>query len=157
MRSSLALLLAFCVAGGVFGGERAASGNDSEDENPFVRFEIIAFGSFPITLFYTNFGFDLETYVAHDFDSIYAPWPFSSDQAPDLTSGERLTRIAVAAGLSVGIAILDRLLLPRALAKRRAAKGLGPSPVPAGPGSPLPSSPPVAEESSDAGAELDSR
>lgn len=79
-------------------------------ENPFRRFEIIAFGVFPLALFYADFGFDLEKYIANGFDSTYAPWPFKSDYAPDPTESEYLIRLSIAGGISLAVAGADAVI-----------------------------------------------
>ncbi len=78
-------------------------------ESPLRRYEIIAVGGVPIALFYTNMGFDLMRYLQNSFDAQYAPWPFSSSTSAGLSDDERLTRLAVAAMASFGIAGLDAL------------------------------------------------
>jgi hypothetical protein len=98
--------------GGVVAPGALPSGFDTaSSENPFRRFEIIAFGAFPIMLFYTDFGFDLRNFIAHDFDYQYAPWPFkSSSYSIDPDQTELFQRIAVAAGVSLAFAGLDAAL-----------------------------------------------
>ena len=88
----------------------AGFGSDSR-ENPFRRFEIIAFGAFPIMLFYADFGFDLRNYLAHGFDYRYAPWPFKSNSySVDPSQGELFLRIGAAAGLSLAFAGADAII-----------------------------------------------
>jgi len=84
------------------------------------RTEAIAVGSLPLTLFYVGFGFDLYAYFSNGLDALYAPWPFKSDRAPALTDKEKTLRLSVAALASLGVAVLDLVLLPRAFAKRHA-------------------------------------
>ena len=94
-----------------------------EDQSPFLtglrRFEIIAFGSFPIMLFYSNVGFDLSRYIRSGYDPYYAPWPVKSEYSYQASTPELLASIGTAALLSVGIATLDAVI--RASRVRRAA------------------------------------
>lgn len=104
--------------GGAVAPDALPSGFDKTPrENPFRRFEIIAFGAFPIMLFYTDIGFDLRNYIAHDFDYQYAPWPFkSSSYSIEPDQDELFLRLAVAAGASLAFAGLDvalRAIRPR--------------------------------------------
>ena len=79
----------------------------SGPENPFRRFEIVSLGTFPIMLFYSDFGFDLQRYSAHNFDSLYAPWPIKSPTSAPLTDSERYARIGVALGACVIVGAID--------------------------------------------------
>lgn len=93
-----------------------------EDRSPFLtglrRFEIIAFGSFPIMLFYSNLGFDLSRYARSGYDPYYAPWPFKSEYSYRPSTPEILASIGTAALLSVGVGVLDAVI--RASRARRA-------------------------------------
>ena len=111
----------------------------------WTRFETVAVGSFPISMFYVGFGFDMAAYASSNFNSLYAPWPFKNPQAPALTDSEKVYRLSGALILSVGIAVIDALLLPPALARRERELGKGPFPLPPPPetlGLPLPVTPP---------------
>jgi hypothetical protein len=83
---------------------------EQKAENPFLRFEIVSLGSYPITLFYTDFGFDLQRWVAKGYDSAYAPWPFKSTFSATLTDSERLTRLGVALGVSFAVGAVDAII-----------------------------------------------
>jgi len=76
-------------------------------ENPWRRFEIIAFGAFPIILFYVDFAFDTVKYASKGFDPRYLPWPFKGDNAIDPEEGEYLARLGVAAGASLVFSGID--------------------------------------------------
>lgn len=89
-------------------------------ENVFRRFEIIAFGALPLTLFFTNFGFELYHFVDYDFDMSWAPWPFSGESTDSIDDSERFLRIGVAAGLALTVACVDALI--RYLQDRKAAR-----------------------------------
>lgn len=90
-------------------------------ENFFRRFEIIAFGSYPITLLYTNFCFGLAGFASHDFDMSYAPWPFNSSSADTTSAEEHFLRMGVAACASLAVAGIDAVI--RAVEEGKAEKG----------------------------------
>jgi hypothetical protein len=76
------------------------------------RGEIIALGSFPVVLLLSNIGYDLvrfgvESWRAGEWNYTYAPWFFGPPDKPPLTEDERIGVIATAAGISVGVALLD--------------------------------------------------
>ncbi len=85
-----------------------------EDRSPFRkglrRFEIVAFGSFPIMLFYANLGFDLSRYARSGYDPYYAPWPFKSEYSYKPSTPEILASVGTAALLSVGVGALDAVI-----------------------------------------------
>jgi hypothetical protein len=92
------------------------------------RGEIVAFGSFPFTLFTTTFimeSFRWSTEANMDFSENgrrYAPWPFKSAGAIDMSNKERETTLIAAAGLSVAVALTDFIIvqIKRAKERRRA-------------------------------------
>lgn len=90
-------------------------------ENFFRRFEIIALGSYPITMLYTSFSFSMASYIQHDFSATYAPWPFNSSSVDTTTTEEHLTRMGVAACVSLAIAGVDAVI--RAIQEGRSAAG----------------------------------
>ena len=75
------------------------------------RFEIVTFGSFPFTMFFSTIGMDLfrwQRATGMDWSQRqYAPWPIKSAGAVRMTNREQGATIAIAAGLSVGIALAD--------------------------------------------------
>lgn len=87
------------------------SGYGKAKENGIRRFEILAFGSFPILLFYTNLGFEIGTYAQSGFDPLYAPWPFSGELTTSISDSERFGRMGVAAGLSLLVAGIDAIIV----------------------------------------------
>ena len=95
-------------------------GFPAPQENFFRRFEIIALGSLPITLLYTNIGFQLYHFVDNDFDMSWAPWPFEGENTDSITDSERFTRIGIAAGVAVAVAGVDALV--RYLQARKAER-----------------------------------
>ncbi|MDP3178489.1 MAG: hypothetical protein Q8M76_11345 [Spirochaetaceae bacterium] len=91
-----------------------------DGENSLRRLEIISLGAFPIMLFYADFTFDMVRFLASGFDGGYAPWPFKSSSSFSPGDAERLARIGVALGASIGVGIADALIRERAQAKEEA-------------------------------------
>jgi len=79
------------------------------------RFDIIAFGTFPFSMFVVTFITDLfRWYDANgmDFNDMrYAPWPLKSAGAVDMTGEEYQRTILIAAGLSLALAITDLIIV----------------------------------------------
>ncbi|MDR3342271.1 MAG: hypothetical protein LBT14_05690 [Treponema sp.] len=75
------------------------------------RAEIVAFGSFPFTMFFATFAVDSYRYVNNSWDTRYAPWPFKSAGAVEMTKKEQITTIAVAAVGSIIISLADFLIV----------------------------------------------
>jgi hypothetical protein len=71
------------------------------------RGEIIAFGSFPFTMFLSTFVMDSSRYLDHDNDERYAPWPFKPPGAIEMSRKEREQTLAAAAVISATIAVVD--------------------------------------------------
>ncbi|MCL2129608.1 MAG: hypothetical protein FWH35_04550 [Treponema sp.] len=71
------------------------------------RAEIIAFGSFPFTYFFTSFGVDIYRSATHEWDRRYAPWPFEGAGSIGKTHQQKLRTIGIAAGCSILIALID--------------------------------------------------
>ena len=92
------------------------------------RWEIIAFGSFPFTMFTATFAMDTYRWIranGMDFSDAgrrYAPWPLKSAGAIAMESREQEITIAIAAGLSIGVAVADLIIVQvkRHRARRRA-------------------------------------
>lgn len=82
------------------------------------RWEIVSIGVFPIALFYTRFAMDTNRFVHNGFQARYAPWPFKNEYSYAPSADEQRLAIAVAAGLAVGVGILDMILLQRKDAQR---------------------------------------
>jgi len=95
-------------------------GFSAPEESFFRRFEIIALGSLPITLLYTNVGFQLYHFIDNDFDVSWAPWPFEGSNTDSITDSERFTRIGIAAGAALAVAGVDALI--RYLQARKAER-----------------------------------
>lgn len=83
------------------------------------RWEIISIGVFPIALFYTRFAMDTSRFVQNGFQARFAPWPFKNEYSYAPSADEQRAAVAVAAGLALGVGILDMILLQR----REAARG----------------------------------
>ena len=77
------------------------------------RIVIIGAGSFPFTLFYTNFIFDSVRFATHSFDVQYAPWPFKTQYSAAVSTGETFLRLGVSAGIGVIIGIIDQVVQRR--------------------------------------------
>jgi len=77
------------------------------------RWEIVAFGTFPFTLFAVTFVTDMIRWGSAngmDFSDAgrrYAPWPLKSAGAIDMTGEEFQRTVLIAAGLSVALALVD--------------------------------------------------
>lgn len=92
------------------------------------RWEIVAFGSFPFTMFTATFAMDTYRWAKtngmdwSDEGRRYAPWPLKSAGAVNMESREQEKTIAIAAGLSIGIAIADLVIvqIKRHKARQRA-------------------------------------
>jgi hypothetical protein len=75
------------------------------------RAEIVAFGSFPFTFFFTFFAMDTIRMANNNWDARYAPWPFKAAGAIDMTPNEQLLTIGIAIGTSLLIAIIDYIIV----------------------------------------------
>ena len=81
------------------------------------RWDIIAFGSFPFTMFAVTFFTDLARWNnANNLDFSaegrrYAPWPFKAAGAVEMSKEEYERTILIAAGLSVAIAVTDLIIV----------------------------------------------
>jgi len=85
------------------------------------RWEIVAFGSFPFTMFFATFGMDMYRFANQGGwqDTRYAPWPLKSAGAVEMTNKEYETTMIVAASLSAVIAFADLIIVQ---VKRRKAR-----------------------------------
>jgi hypothetical protein len=82
------------------------------------RAEIIAFGTLPFTWLISTMTMDFIRTGQNGGDRQYWPWPLKPSGAPAMTNDEYISAIGIAAGLSVGVAIVDSFLIR---AKRKAA------------------------------------
>lgn len=92
------------------------------------RWEIVAFGSIPFTMFTATFAMDMYRWSqanGMDFSDEgrrYAPWPLKSAGALAMESKEQEITITIAASLSVAIAFADLIIVQvkRNKARKRA-------------------------------------
>jgi len=81
------------------------------------RFDIIAFGAFPFSMFFVNTAMDIRRWgdaTGFDFSvqgRRYAPWPLKSAGAYELTNDEYVSTILMAAGVSMAIALADLIII----------------------------------------------
>jgi hypothetical protein len=89
------------------------------------RFDIIAFGTFPFSMFFSSFFSDLYRWNkanGMDFSNEgrrYAPWPFKSAGAVDLTTQEFRNNILFAVGISLTLAVTDLIIVKIRQSKER--------------------------------------
>ena len=95
------------------------------------RFDIIAFGMFPFSMFFVTFATDMIRWSnANNFDMTeagrrYAPWPLKSAGAVEMTNDEYNRTILIAAGVSVAVALVDlAIVLIRRNSERRRTESL---------------------------------
>ncbi len=86
------------------------------------RSEIVTFGSFPFTTMAVGAGYSFYKYFANGMDSKYTPNPFIKTSSANLSDAETRGLILGAAGLSLGIGILDYFLNQIALATEKQEK-----------------------------------
>jgi hypothetical protein len=92
------------------------------------RAEIVAFGSFPFTFFYTSFTMDTIRFANHGWnDYRYAPWPFKAAGAVDMTTNEQMLTIGIAVGTSLLIALIDHLIVRSQRNKVQETRNLPPA------------------------------
>jgi len=90
------------------------------------RWEIVAFGSIPFTMFTAAFAMDMYRWNnanGMDFnDRRYAPWPLKSTGAVAMKSEEQKMVFLIAGSLSVAIAMTDQVIvqIKRYKARKRA-------------------------------------
>jgi len=89
------------------------------------RFDIIAFGSFPFSIFFVSTVMDLIRWNdANGFDMSeegrrYAPWPAKSAGAIEMTNNEYTQMFLYAAGVSMVIALADFIIVHIKRSKER--------------------------------------
>ena len=89
------------------------------------RWEIIAFGTYPFSLFFVTFTMDMIRWNnANSMDMSeegrrYAPWPLKSAGALEMSSHEFRSTLVIAAGVSITLALIDLFLV---LSKRNAER-----------------------------------
>jgi hypothetical protein len=75
------------------------------------RGEIVAFGTFPFTMFLATFIVDGTRFIINSGDTRYAPWPFKPAGAIDMTDTEKGITITVAVAGSLVIALVDYFIV----------------------------------------------
>ncbi|MDR0586533.1 MAG: hypothetical protein LBG26_04780 [Treponema sp.] len=90
------------------------------------RAEIVAFGSLPLTIFWTSFFMDVYRSASHGWDNRYAPWPFKGAGAVGMTDREIATMFTIAISSSLVIAVVDHFILRY---RRSKAEAVGSEPV----------------------------
>ncbi len=88
------------------------------------RFEVISVGAFPVLLFYTRVGYDINRWNSNGRDSKYLPWPFKNDYSYkpqtkaeiDTYNSEQLQTVLIAGACSLVFAAADAFIrwLPHA-------------------------------------------
>ncbi|MDR1278663.1 MAG: hypothetical protein LBK02_07920 [Treponema sp.] len=75
------------------------------------RAEIIAFGTFPFTMFTSTFVMDTWRASNHNWDGKYMPWPLKTAGAIEMTSKEHEIVFAAAGLLSITLAVTDLVII----------------------------------------------
>jgi hypothetical protein len=75
------------------------------------RAEIVAFGSFPFTIFFATFAMDTIRFSNNNWDTRYAPWPIRSSGGVEMNTNQRLITIGAAAAGSILISLADHLIV----------------------------------------------
>jgi hypothetical protein len=96
-------------------GDEQVAGPITEGKPQWVkdlrRGEIVAFGSFPFTVFFTRTFMDLYRTASHSWDRRYAPWPFKAAGAVAMTNGELAMMFTIAVSASLVISVADYLIV----------------------------------------------
>ena len=86
------------------------------------RGEIMFFGSFPFSLFFSYEAYDIYRFFANDRQIQYAPWPFRRPDAVAYESYETTGVLVAAVSVSLVLAVVDYMIgkaIERRAAKRR--------------------------------------
>jgi hypothetical protein len=77
------------------------------------RFDVIAFGTFPFSMFFATLGMDTYRFAGTGWsDDRYAPWArYTTASAVDMTAEEYGRTILLAAGISLVIALTDFVIV----------------------------------------------
>jgi hypothetical protein len=75
------------------------------------RAEIVAFGTFPFTMFIAITIMDSWRYATHGWDQRYAPWPIKGAGAIDMSAGEHKNVMLYAAMGSLVLAFADFVIV----------------------------------------------
>lgn len=79
--------------------------------NDLRRAEIIAFGTFPFTMFTATFAMDTWRASRHNWDGRYMPWPLKTAGAVEMTNQEHELVIAIAGISSLALALTDFVII----------------------------------------------
>jgi hypothetical protein len=81
------------------------------------RWEIVAFGTFPFSFFFTTFAMDMyrwNTQAGMNWSSDglrYAPWPLKGAGAIEMSNNQREITLIAAAGISAAVAFVDLIIV----------------------------------------------
>ena len=79
-------------------------------ETSLGRSLVLSIGFFPFTYFYTGFVLDISRFVAHNFSTAYAPWPFTTQYSVALTDSEMWIKLGIASLSSLVLGVLGTLI-----------------------------------------------
>ncbi len=79
-------------------------------ETTLGRSLVLSIGFFPFTYFYTGFVMDISRFVAHNFSTSYAPWPFKTQYSVALTDSEIWTKFGIATVTSLLFGFLGTII-----------------------------------------------
>lgn len=74
------------------------------------RGEIVAIGSFPITLLFSTIAYQLFRYASNNFSADYAPAILGGTSKVPLTQQDQINELLIAVGFSVTVAVIDFVL-----------------------------------------------
>lgn len=138
-KNCIGLVLLLAHAGTAVYGQTSSTVTNSLSNLPAVQFdtsefplwardlrraEIVAFGSFPFTMFFAGVGMDLYRSATHDWDRRYAPWPLKSAGSISMTHQQHFITLGAAIAGSVLISVADYLIVRHKRNKAEAQKAL---------------------------------
>jgi hypothetical protein len=71
------------------------------------RFDIVAFGAYPLAYLFSSIGYDTARWAKNGMDRTYAPWPAKPANAVAWKNGDYTNVMLIAGGVSLGIAAVD--------------------------------------------------
>ena len=116
----LLILLIFVPCVFVMGQEQSTTVFDTSGFPQWAkdlrRFEIVAFGTYPFTMFASMFAMDMYRWIEQGMDWTdsgrrYAPWPLKSPGPVDMTNKQYEMTMVIAAGVSVTLAVIDLIIV----------------------------------------------
>lgn len=134
-------LLAQAEDPGAAEGSAAAASSSSTDPVPYGadefppwtldlrRAEVVAFGSYPFTVFVTKAAFETLRFYESGWDRSYAPWPLASADAVEMDDDQKMQVFVAAAVVSLVVALIDWTIVSvkRSAKQRRVESTPGPS------------------------------